>query len=108
MAKAGCSRPVAAEVLFGSQFSYRGIYGGQSGAATSFWPSTSVYPRHCHSTSASIPYNLRLVLHEGGFTWFTVDDALNVNSAFIKNDHSRRRLKEVGCGFGSIWINYPG
>ena len=92
MAKAGNSRPVAAQVLFGSQSSYRGICAGQSWGATSFCPSTSVYPRHYHSTSVSIPYNLCLELHKGGFTWFAVDGALkvnNVSSPFIKNDYSR-------------------
>ena len=56
MAQAVSRRPLTAETLVLSWVSPCEICGGQSGTATGFSPSTSVFPRQYHSTNAPNPF----------------------------------------------------
>ena len=58
VAQAVSGRPLTAKDRVRSQASTCGICGGQSDTSTGFSPSTSVFPCHNHSTSASLPIHL--------------------------------------------------
>jgi hypothetical protein len=54
MAQAVSRRPPTAEARVRSWVSPCGIYGGQNGTGTGFFPSTSVFPCQFHSTGAPL------------------------------------------------------
>jgi hypothetical protein len=61
MAQAVSRRPLTAEARVRSRVGPCGIYGGQSGTGTGFFPSTSVFPCQFHSTEKTNHLHYRVV-----------------------------------------------